>query len=96
MIDIEDMAKVCESCSNYHHADSLQDDDGCMLKRPLSNCPYLLGVYALPDKWRTAPEKEVWVDHPIKGEGWLKMIGWKGNETHQKCADELEGAFENV
>ena len=46
------MAEICKKCPNYRFKDSEQDDrDGCRLKRPLANCPHLLIVYALPDKW---------------------------------------------
>jgi hypothetical protein len=54
MIDINDMAKICMKCPNYHHADNRQDEDGCMLKRPLANCPQLLKVYHLPDEWNAS------------------------------------------
>ena len=50
----------------------------------------------LQEKWRKAHEEEVWEFDPLQGYKIRHMIGWKGNETYLKCADELEPLIAEV
>ena len=78
------MSKICKKCSNYHYANSNQDENGCVLKQPLANCPHLLVIYNLPDMWANYAKK----GNVDVGKKWFNL-------GVCKCADDLVEAFEN-
>jgi hypothetical protein len=86
MIDIDDMAEICEKCINYYRAESSQDEDGCILKKPLSNCPQLIKIYILPDNWR----KRVTTYDPLDKKNYYIP---HDEDIRNKCADELDNIF---